>query len=169
MLSCFRYKSQHKCISQSVLPQTFRNPYLCVAVVRVPAGSEALLPADIPNQEVCFVYSDLLNVASNGGWSLYGLLCQTVNVSKKWTLNIWLYKYVYCICLYDTLTASDLQLVEDGCFSSIVQTHNDDFVLCKKKKKKRKLDLNWTNWICRWVCSNLGLYNTVHCITNVHR
>lgn len=59
------------------------DPYLCVAVVRVPAGSKALLPSDIPNQEVCLAYSDLLNVAADGGRSVDGLLRQTVHVEKK--------------------------------------------------------------------------------------
>lgn len=44
---------------------------------------------------------------------------------------------------YGTIVAPEsyLQLIEDGCLSSIVQTHNDDFVLCRKHEKKK---LEWT-------------------------
>lgn len=53
--------------------------YLRVAVVRVPAGSKALLAADIPNQKVCFAHRDLLHVAPDGGRRVDGLFCQTVD------------------------------------------------------------------------------------------
>lgn len=54
--------------------------YLCVAVVRVPAGSKALLPPDIPDQKVRFAHGDLLNVASDGGRRVDSFFSQTVNV-----------------------------------------------------------------------------------------
>lgn len=38
---------------------------------------------------------------------------------------------------------SHLQLIEDGCFPSVVQTHNDDFVLCGKKLQKGSEVLSW--------------------------
>lgn len=50
---------------------------------------------------------------------------------------------------YGTIVAPEsyLQLIEDGCLSSIVQTHNDDFVLCRKHEKKEvRMNLN-VNWI----------------------
>lgn len=57
--------------------------YLCVAVVRVPTGSEALLPSDIPNQKVRFAHGDLLHVASDGGRRVDSFFCQTVNAGTK--------------------------------------------------------------------------------------
>lgn len=60
-----------------------RPGYLCVAVVRVPAGSEALLPSDVPDQEVGLAYGDLLNVASDGGRRVDGFLRQAVGEGTK--------------------------------------------------------------------------------------
>lgn len=57
--------------------------YLCVAVVGVPTGSEALLPSDVPHQKVCFAHGDLLNVASDGGRRVDSFFSQTVNVETK--------------------------------------------------------------------------------------
>jgi len=62
---CSPVKSVSLLVSVSEL-KTGSDPYLCVAVVGVPAGSKALLSSDIPNQEVCFTYGDLLHVAADG-------------------------------------------------------------------------------------------------------
>lgn len=43
------------------------DPYLCVAVVGVPAGSQAFLASDVPYQEAGLAYRDLLYVTANGG------------------------------------------------------------------------------------------------------
>lgn len=54
------------------------DPYLCIAVVRVPAGPQTLLTSNIPDQEVCVSDSDLLNVAANGWGCVNGFLRQAV-------------------------------------------------------------------------------------------
>lgn len=61
----------------------FRDQYLGVAVVREPAGSKALLPSDVPNQEVCVAHRYLLHVAANGGRRVDGLLGQTAGVGAS--------------------------------------------------------------------------------------
>lgn len=66
----------------------FSDPYLCVAIVRVPAGSEAVLSSDIPNQEVCLTHGDLLDVAANGWRCVDGFLRQTVCVGRWEQTNI---------------------------------------------------------------------------------
>ena len=57
--------------------------YLCVTVVRIPGGSEALLATDIPDEEACLANTDLLNIAANCGRGLDGLLCQAGSVGKQ--------------------------------------------------------------------------------------
>lgn len=61
--------------------------YLCVAVVGVPAGSEVLLPADVPNQEVRVTDGDLLHVAADGWRRVDGLLSQAVLCGKLATFK----------------------------------------------------------------------------------
>lgn len=46
--------------------------YLCVAVVGVPAGSQTLLPSNIPNHEVRVPNNDLLYIAADGGGRVDG-------------------------------------------------------------------------------------------------
>ena len=60
------FQFSKSCVAHTVELKTGSDPYLRVAVIRVPAGSEALLPSDIPNQEVRFTNGDLLDVAADG-------------------------------------------------------------------------------------------------------
>lgn len=70
-------------LSLNMIMMCFRDQHLSVAVVREPAGSKALLPSDVPNQEVCVADGYLLNVAANGGRRVDGLLGQTAGVGAS--------------------------------------------------------------------------------------
>lgn len=104
-----------------------QNDNLCVAVVRVPAGSKVVLSSDIPDQEVCFTYSDLLNIATDGWWCVHSFFCQ--------------------------------KLIKDGCLPSIVQTHNDYFVLWGKKSRLHLPSANMFLFSLEHT-SNLELHNS---------
>lgn len=111
------------------------EPYLCVAVVGEPAGSKVLLSSNIPNQEVSVTKGDRLNVAANG-WrrvdSLFGqagCVCVKRNALDE-SAQVKIYR-----CLRSW--SNHLQLVEDGCLPCVVQTHNDDFVFCRKVEEFR--------------------------------
>lgn len=85
---------------------------------------------------MCVAYGDLLNVAADGWRCVDGFLRQAVCVGR-WGNEHFKYDRIqsadikHNLRLYDTIVATEshLQLIEDGCLSSVVQTHNNDFVL----------------------------------------
>lgn len=106
--------------------------HLCIGVVGVPGGPEGLLSSYIPHQEVSVLHHYLLHIAPDGGWRVHDLIHQTFEgknqlvFSGKGKLTK---KGSNCTFFKQ----NDLQLVEDGGFSCVIQSNNYNLVLCKKK------------------------------------
>lgn len=80
-----------------------------------------------------FAHGDLLNIASDGGRRVDSFFSQTAKAGTR-HFNI-----KAPLNTMSTTPEVYLQLVQDGCLSSIVQTHNDDFVFWRKSETSSKL------------------------------
>lgn len=110
--------------------------HLCVGVVGVPGRPERFLPPYIPHQEVCVLHHYFFHVTSDGGG------CVDHLVHQAWPEENRKVRFLHVQTRQQTFN-EDLQLIEDSGFPSVVESNNDDLVLCETSKYVRQSQQVW--------------------------
>lgn len=111
--------------------------HLCVGVVGVPGRPERFLPPYIPHQEVSVLHHYFFHVTSDGGGCVDHLVHQT------WPEENRKVRFLHIQTRRDKTSNKDLQLIEDSGFPSVVESNNDDLVLCETSKHGRQSRQVW--------------------------